>query len=72
MPLAPFLLYSAVGALIWNAALIWGGAALGARWEEVQTYLAPFETLLLVVLLPALLLLGAWRLGLLKRLRERR
>ena len=71
MPLVPFLLYSTVGALIWNAALIWGGAALGARWEEVQVYLAPFETILLAILLPALVLLGAWRLGLLKRIRER-
>jgi hypothetical protein len=37
----------------------------------VQTYLAPFETVLLAILLPALVLLGAWRLGLLKRIRER-
>ncbi|MFM8176155.1 MAG: DedA family protein, partial [Candidatus Limnocylindrus sp.] len=71
MPLVPFLLYSSVGALIWNAALIWGGAALGARWGEVQTYLAPFETILLAIVLPALVLLGAWRLGLLTRIRER-
>jgi membrane protein DedA with SNARE-associated domain len=71
MPFVPFLTYSAVGALIWNAALIWGGAALGERWEEVQGYLAPLDTLLLVVGLPALALLGAWRLGLLKRLRAR-
>ena len=71
MPLLPFLTYSAVGALAWNAALIWGGAALGERWEEVQNYLAPLDTLLLMVGLPALVLLGAWRLGLLKRLRAR-
>jgi hypothetical protein len=37
----------------------------------VQVYLAPFETILLAIGLPALVLLGAWRLGLLKRIRER-
>jgi membrane protein DedA with SNARE-associated domain len=72
MPLGRFLLYSAVGSLIWNSALIGGGAALGQNWEQVKEWLKPLDTLLLIVGVPALLLLGAWRLGLLARLRGAR
>jgi membrane protein DedA with SNARE-associated domain len=72
MPLGRFLLYSAVGSLIWNSALIGGGAALGENWEQVKEWLKPLDTLLLIVGVPALLLLGAWRLGLLARLRRAR
>ena len=51
---------------------IGGGAALGQNWEQVKEWLKPLDTLLLIVGVPALLLLAAWRLGLLARLRARR
>jgi membrane protein DedA with SNARE-associated domain len=35
MPLGRFLLYTGAGSLIWNAALIGAGWALGTRWDEV-------------------------------------
>src|SRR3954470_12748782 len=35
MPVARFLLFTAIGSLVWNAALIWAGAALAANWESV-------------------------------------
>jgi hypothetical protein len=38
----------------------------------VKEWLKPLDTLLLIVGVPALLLLAAWRLGLLDRLRNRR
>ena len=44
MPLGRFLLYSAVGSLVWNSALIGGGAALGQNWEQVKEWLKPLDT----------------------------
>jgi membrane protein DedA with SNARE-associated domain len=35
MPVARFLLFTALGSLAWNAALIWLGTALAANWESV-------------------------------------
>ena len=72
MPLGRFLLYSAAGSLVCNTALIGGGAALGENWEQVKEWLKPLDTLLLIVGVPALILVGAWRLGLLARLRGAR
>jgi membrane protein DedA with SNARE-associated domain len=72
MPLGRFRLYSAAGSLLWNTALIGGGVALGQNWEQVKEWLKPLDTLLLIVGVPALLLVGAWRLGLLARLRGAR
>ena len=35
MPVARFLLFTAIGSLGWNAALIWLGTALAAHWQSV-------------------------------------
>ncbi|MFM9129415.1 MAG: hypothetical protein ACKOPF_06200, partial [Candidatus Limnocylindrus sp.] len=45
---------------------------LGENWEQVKEWLKPLDTLLLIVGVPALILVGAWRLGLLARLRGAR
>jgi membrane protein DedA with SNARE-associated domain len=37
MPIVPFVLYTAAGALIWNSILIVAGWWLGDNWEEVST-----------------------------------
>ncbi len=37
MPVARFLLYTAAGSTLWNAALIGAGWALGTRWDEVTS-----------------------------------
>ncbi len=34
MPIAKFVTLTALGSLVWNAALIGGGWALGARWRD--------------------------------------
>src|SRR3954451_10762870 len=57
MPLWRFLLLTAIGSLVWNAALIGVGAALAARWAEVAAVVAPASAYLLAVsaaLVPAL------------------
>jgi membrane protein DedA with SNARE-associated domain len=40
MRIAPFLLYTAVGSIVWNSALIGAGAILGDQWERVEPYVA--------------------------------
>ncbi len=38
MPQPKFLLYTAIGSAVWNSALIVGGYALGAQWEDIGRY----------------------------------
>lgn len=52
MPLGKFLLYSALGSLPWNFALVLAGYQLGEHWETINLYLKPltyFAGLILVV-----------------------
>ena len=43
MSMAPFLLYTALGSLVWNTALIGAGAILGNQWERVEPYVATLQ-----------------------------
>ena len=52
MPMSQFLLYTAAGSAVWNAALIGAGWALGDNWEVVGTYVGylQYVVIALVVL----------------------
>jgi len=41
MPVGRFLVLTAIGSAIWNAALIGAGVALGSNWEKVETVVGP-------------------------------
>ncbi|MFZ9730564.1 MAG: DedA family protein, partial [Ilumatobacteraceae bacterium] len=43
MSIVPFLLYTALGSLVWNTALIGAGAILGDQWERVEPYVATLQ-----------------------------
>lgn len=43
MRIAPFLLYTAIGSIVWNSALIGAGAILGDQWERVEPYVATLQ-----------------------------
>lgn len=43
MRIAPFLLYTAIGSIVWNTALIGAGAILGDQWERVEPYVATLQ-----------------------------
>lgn len=43
MPVAPFLLYTALGSGLWNTFLIAAGALLRERWRSILGYLDAFE-----------------------------
>jgi membrane protein DedA with SNARE-associated domain len=44
MPLGRFVLMTATGSLLWNAALIWLGTALASHWESVVGALSGIST----------------------------
>lgn len=50
MPLGPYIVYTAIGSLPWNVALVGAGLLLGASWERIEAMLRPFELLMLVAL----------------------
>lgn len=55
MALLPFAVYTALGSLIWNAALIGGGYALGSRWHVVERSVGEVSNAVYVVLALAVL-----------------
>jgi membrane protein DedA with SNARE-associated domain len=59
MPVAPFLLYTTIGSLIWNTALATGGLILGENWENVMDFMKQYEHLVLgVVAVGAVVYIG--------------
>ena len=49
MSLVPFLIYTALGSLVWNTALIGAGAILGDQWDRVEPYVATLQWLVIAV-----------------------
>ena len=43
MKLVPYMLYTFVGSLVWNIALVGAGALLGDNWERVGSYVGVFQ-----------------------------
>ncbi len=63
MPLRSFIVYSTAGALLWSMTLVWIGEQLGANWEDIRHSLQPFDTLMLVLVIGAVVAFVWWRLG---------
>jgi membrane protein DedA with SNARE-associated domain len=57
MRLIPFLIWSTIGTAAWTAALASAGYVLGSRYTEVDAYIGPVSTAIIV----AILLGYAWR-----------
>ena len=53
MPFWQFLLYSAIGSIIWSAALAFAGYGLGQAYEVVKDYVNPVSTGILVLMVAA-------------------
>lgn len=61
MPIGRFLLFSALGSLPWNAALLLGGYALGANYERLYRAVRPFEYVIYVIVgIGVVLILYRW------------
>jgi membrane protein DedA with SNARE-associated domain len=63
MPLGKFIFYSTLGALPWSILLVYAGEQLGSRWQDIRHALQPFDLLIAVVVVAAVLLFIWWRLG---------
>jgi membrane protein DedA with SNARE-associated domain len=63
MPLGRFTLYSTLGAIPWTIALVYFGTVLGSNWQDIRKALQPFDTLILVACILAVVLFVWWRLG---------
>jgi membrane protein DedA with SNARE-associated domain len=51
MPLVPFLVYSALGTLLWTGLLAYAGYMLGTNYSLVAKYMAPASRIVMVALL---------------------
>ena len=54
MPLPRFVLYTTLGAGIWNALFIWLGRVAGDNYEEIEGYVQPVSYAVLLLLLVGL------------------
>lgn len=53
MPIGQFTLYTVIGSLVWNSALVGAGYALGDRWEKIVEYMEQFQNLVILVIVVA-------------------
>jgi membrane protein DedA with SNARE-associated domain len=63
MPIGRFTIYSTLGAIPWTIALVYAGTVLGSNWTQIRNDLRPFDNLILVACLAAVVLFVWWRLG---------
>ncbi|MGA3031154.1 MAG: DedA family protein [Candidatus Limnocylindrales bacterium] len=63
MPIGRFAVYSTLGAIPWTIALVYAGTVLGSNWTQIRDTLKPFDNLILVACLAAVVAFVWWRLG---------
>ncbi|MDQ3691430.1 MAG: DedA family protein [Chloroflexota bacterium] len=59
MPMGRFLLFSTLGSLPWNAALIYAGFLVGENYPAIATAMKPFEYVIYVVVIGLVAVLAA-------------
>ena len=61
MPLGRFVLFSTLGSLPWNAALIYAGLVVGDNYPEISAAMKPYEYVIYAVVIGLVLLfVGRW------------
>ncbi|MEO5986094.1 MAG: DedA family protein [Candidatus Limnocylindria bacterium] len=64
MPMGRFLLYSTLGSLPWNAALIYAGFVVGENYDQIEAAIKPFEYVIYAVVLAIVaIVVIRWLLG---------
>ena len=64
MPMGRFLLFSTLGSLPWNLALIVAGFVVGENYEAISAAMKPYESLIYVVVIGVtVILVGRWWWG---------
>jgi len=59
MKLMPYIVYTAIGSLVWNILLIGAGALLGDNWERVGEVMSPIQKLVELAVVAAVVVF-AW------------
>ena len=62
MPLTTFLVFTALGSLIWNAVFVLAGYQLGENWRVVQDYVGVYQKVVVAAVLVAVAVFVAARL----------
>lgn len=62
MPIRRFTIYSTLGAIPWTIALVYAGTVLGSNWTRIRDDLKPFDTLILLACVAAVVVFVVWRL----------
>jgi membrane protein DedA with SNARE-associated domain len=60
MPLLPFVALTTLGSLVWNAALIGAGWALGENWKEASAVIEDYKVVAYALVAVALLAFVLW------------
>lgn len=60
MPIGRFMLYSALGSLPWNAALIFAGFVVGANYTQIEAVLKPWELVIYVIVALCAVAFALW------------
>ena len=63
MPLRTFVAYSTAGAFLWSTVLVWAGVQLGERWADIRHALQPFDLLIALIAVFAIVAFIWFRLG---------
>src|SRR6478609_6258017 len=63
MPLGRFIAFSTAGAFLWSMLLVYAGTVLGENWVQIREALQPFDLLIAVGVVVAVLLFVWWRIG---------
>jgi membrane protein DedA with SNARE-associated domain len=62
MPIKRFTIYSTLGAIPWTIALVYAGTVLGSNWTQIRDDLKPFDNLILLACVAAVVVFVIWRL----------
>lgn len=63
MNLAKFIAYSTAGAFIWSTVLVYAGTVLGENWTQIREALRPFDLLIAVLCVVAVIAFVWFHLG---------
>jgi membrane protein DedA with SNARE-associated domain len=63
MPIGRFTVYSTLGAIPWTIALVYAGTVLGDNYRQIRDNLRPFDTLIVLLCVAAVVLFVWLRLG---------
>jgi len=64
MPMGRFLLFSTLGSLPWNLALIYAGFVVGESYPQIEAAIKPYEYVIYAaILLGVAALVARWYLG---------